>query len=174
MTTTTDPLELMLHTDASGAPVRLEYVRGHTKWEASPAVRHQKAAKRIEASIRPIPGRTDGCACYSLQDVFIRFPDPDSSIKRPDIAIFCVEPPDTDSALDLLPAAVIEILSLGYEEKDIGDEGAPFYLACGVRDVLVVDPRGRSVAHYRPGHERQDLATPVILDLLCGCQVRIP
>lgn len=174
MTTTTDPLDLMLQTDASGAPVRLEYVRGHTKWEASPAVRHQKAAKVIEASIRPIPGGRAGCACYSLQDVFIRFPDPDSSIKRPDIAIFCTEPPDTDQALDMLPAAVIEILSLGYEDKDIGPDGAAFYLACGVRDVLVVDPRGHLASHYRPGLSRADLATPATVALACGCSVTIP
>jgi hypothetical protein len=37
--------DVILQTDASGAPVRLEYVRGHLKLEASPASRHQKAAK---------------------------------------------------------------------------------------------------------------------------------
>lgn len=45
--------ELILQTDASGAPVRLEYVRGRTPWEASPSSRHQKALQRIERSIRP-------------------------------------------------------------------------------------------------------------------------
>src|SRR5206468_11551981 len=113
--------DLILQTDASGAPVRLEYVRGRLKVEASPASRHQKTAKAIEASLRLIPGQGDGCACLSLQDVLIRFSDPDHSLKRPDIAIFCNEPPDSDAALDILPAAVIEILSLGYEEKDLGD-----------------------------------------------------
>ena len=77
----------------------------------------------------------------------IRFPDLDRSLKRPDIAIFCDDPPDSDEALDILPAAVIEILSVGYEEKDLGDDGAPFYLGCGVRDVLVVDPRSGAVRH---------------------------
>ena len=90
--------DVILQTDASGAPVRLEYVRGHMKWEASPASRHQKAAKAIEASLRSIPGHGDGCACFSLQDTLIRFPDPDQSLKRPDIAIFCEEPPDSDEA----------------------------------------------------------------------------
>lgn len=173
MSTTTDPIELMLQTDASGAPVRLEFVRGRTKWEASPAVRHQKAAKAIEASIRPIPGRNDGCACYSLQDVFIRFPDPDHSIKRPDIAIFCEEPPDSDEALDILPAAVIEILSVGYEEKDLGSDGAPFYLDCGIADVLVVDPRSGLVRHYRPERPVVELRTPATIALACGCRVQI-
>lgn len=170
MTTTED---LILQTDASGAPVRLEYVRGHMKWEASPASRHQMTAKEIEASLRPIPGQGDGCAYYSLQDVLIRFPDPDGSLKRPDIAVFCERPPKSDEAITMLPAAVIEILSLGYEEKDLGDDGAPFYLACGVLDVLIVDPRSGAIRHERPGLPRADLHTPITVALACGCQVSL-
>jgi Uma2 family endonuclease len=173
MTTTTTTEDLILQTDASGAPVRLEYVRGRLKVEASPASRHQMTAKAIEASLSPIPGQGDGCACFSLQDVLIRFPDPDQSLKRPDIAIFCETPPVSDEALDILPAAVIEILSLGYEEKDLGDDGAPFYLACGVLDVLIVDPRSRSTLHYRPGQPRAMLHPPANVVLACGCSLRL-
>jgi Uma2 family endonuclease len=175
MTTTTITTEdLILQTDASGAPVRLEYVRGRLKVEASPASLHQKTAKKIEASLRPIPGRVDGCACYSIQDVLIRFPDPDSSLKRPDIAIFCEEPPDSDEALNILPAAVIEVISLGYEEKDLGPDGAPFYLDCGVLDVLIVDPRSGTIRHERPGERGPAiLHAPVTVALACGCEVQI-
>jgi Uma2 family endonuclease len=173
MTTTTTTEDLILQTDASGAPVRLEYVRGRLKVEASPASLHQKTAKAIEASLRPIAGHAGGCACYSLQDVLIRFGDPDSSLKRPDIAIFCAEPPDSDEALDMLPGAVIEILSLGYEDKDLGDDGAPFYLDCGVLDVLVVDPRAHRVRHYQAREAGQVLSTPIVIDLQCGCRVSL-
>ena len=173
MTITTTTEDLILQTDASGAPVRLEYVRGRMKWEASPASRHQKMAKAIEASLRPMHDHAGGCACFSIQDVLIRFPDPDQSLKRPDIAIFCAEPPDSDEALDMLPAAVIEILSLGYEEKDLGDDGAPFYLACGVLDVLIVDPRSGAIRHERPGLPRAALHTPITVALACGCQVSL-
>src|SRR5215831_13260692 len=107
MTTTTIE-DVILQTDASGAPVRLEYVRGRLKVEASPASRHQMTAKTIEASLKPILGWGDDCACFSLQDVLIRFPDPDSSLKRPDIAIFCAKPPESDEALEVLPDAIIE------------------------------------------------------------------
>ncbi len=104
------------------------------KSEASPTSRHQKALQCIERSLRPIPGHSGGCACFALADTLIRFNDPDRSIKRPDLAIFCVEPPDTDGALEMIPAAVVEVLSLGYEEKDLGADGAPFYLAHGVHE----------------------------------------
>jgi Uma2 family endonuclease len=171
---TTTIEEMILQTDASGAPVRLEYVRGRLKVEASPASRHQKTIDRIRIALKPIPGADAGCSSHSLADTLIRFPDPDSSLKRPDIAIFCDEPPDSDEALDILPAAVIEILSLGYEDKDLGPDGAPFYLAWGVGDVLVVDPRNGLVRHYQPNTPGPaTLHTPVSVDLHCGCRVRL-
>ena len=164
--------EMILQTDAVGAPVRLEYVRGHLKWEASPASRHQKALRQIERAIAPSTSPRSNCGCYSLADVLIRFPDSDSSLKRPDIAIFCDEPPDSDEALNVLPAAVIEILSLGYEEKDLGPEGAPFYLAY-VPDVLVVDPRAGIVHHYRAERPPTRYTAPITVELQCGCRVAL-
>lgn len=169
---TTSIEELIVQTAASGAPVRLEHVRGRLKVEESPASRHQKASRRIERSIGPIPGHGDGCACFALADTLIRFPDPDSSLKRPDIAIFCEEPPDSDEALEVLPQTVIEILSVGYEEKDLGPDGAQFYLDCGIADVLICDPRAGRVLRYQAGEPRPvELAMPATVDLRCGCRV---
>ncbi|WP_129629328.1 Uma2 family endonuclease [Candidatus Oscillochloris fontis] len=173
MTISIDIAELIAQTDASKAPVRLEYVRGHAKWEASPASRHQKALQRIERSLHPIPGHPGGCGCFALADTLIRFGDPDRSIKRPDLAIFCSEPPDSDEALEIIPAAVVEVISLGYEEKDLGPDGAPFYLAYGVQDVVITDPRNGQVYHERPGCPRRMLTAPVSIDLACGCRVTV-
>jgi Uma2 family endonuclease len=173
MSITIDIAELIAQTDAAKAPVRLEYVRGRMKWEASPASRHQKALQRIERSLRPIPGHPAGCGCFVLADTLIRFPDPDHSIKRPDLAIFCTEPPDSDEALTVIPAAVVEVLSLGYEEKDLGSDGAPFYLAYGVQDVLIVDPRTGVVYHDTPDAARRSLTAPITIDLRCGCRVTV-
>ena len=168
-TTTTTIEELILQTDAAGAPVRLEYVRGRLKVEASPASRHQMTAKAIEQSLRPLRGSGNACACFSLQDVLIRFPDPDQSLKRPDIAIFCERPPESDEALEVLPSAIIEILSVGYEEKDLGPDGASFYLAY-VPEVLVVDPRAGVVHHYRTDQPPTRYTAPITVDLQCGCR----
>ncbi len=164
----------ILQTAASGAPVRLEYVRGRMKWEMSPASRHQMMVQRIERSIRPSRGAADACACFPLADVLIRFPDVDASLKRPDIAIFCSVPPAVDEALDLLPAAVVEVLSVGYEEKDLGPDGAAFYLAHGIADVLIVDPRGGTVQHLRVGAPPMTHPTPYTADLACGCRIAVP
>lgn len=164
--------DLILQMDASGIPVRLEYVRGRVKWEASPASRHQRLIDRIRATLQPQPGAP--CACDSLSDVLIRFNDPDQSLKRPDIAIFCAVQPDQDTALTTVPEAVIEVLSVGYEEKDLGPDGAPFYIANGMRDVLVVDPRNDTVTHYQPGVPDETHPLPRTIDLACGCQVSIP
>ncbi|GAB4123978.1 MAG: Uma2 family endonuclease [Roseiflexaceae bacterium] len=165
--------EMILQIDASGAPVRFEYVRGRMKWEMSPASRHQLTIRQIERSIEPLISGSD-CACFALADVLIRFPDPDQSLKRPDIAIFCRQPPAVDEALTLLPAAVIEVVSSGYEEKDLGPDGAPFYLAYGVPEVLVVDPRLELLYHYRVDRPIERHPTPHSVQLLCGCAVQIP
>jgi len=113
------------------------------------------------------------CGCFALADTLIRFSDPDRSIKRPDLAIFCVEPPDTDEALEQIPAAVVEVISLGYEDKDLGVDGAPFYLAYGVQDVVIFDPRTEAVYHDRVGQERRLLAAPVTIELRCGCRITV-
>jgi Uma2 family endonuclease len=167
-----DVEQSILQTDASGAPVRLEYVRGRTKWEASPDSPHQKAVQRIERAIARHGGPNGGgCGCFTLIDVLIRFNDPDRSLTRPDIAVFCEEPPDGDQALESVPAAVIEVLSVGYEEKALGDVGAPFYIAAGVADVLVIHPCGGQVLHNRAEPPPPTSQAPVTLDLSCGCRV---
>lgn len=173
MTSILDIAEIIAQTDAAKAPVRLEYVRGRTKWEASPASRHQKTVQRIERTLEPIPGHPTSCGCFALADTLIRFPDPDRSIKRPDLAIFCAEPPDSDEALDLIPVAVVEVLSIGYEEKDLGADGAPFYLAYGVQDVLIVDPRAGLVYHDALDIPRRTLTAPIMINLSCGCRVTV-
>lgn len=158
---------LLLAADEIG--IRLEVVGGFPMWEAAPAARHQKALYRVQASIRPIPEHPAGCGCFHLADVYIRFPD--GSIKRPDISVFCQEPPDTDDAIEMLPEAVIEITNRGYEVKDL--EISPyFYMAQGIKDVIVFDPRTLVVLHIRKESTRR-LVSPVEIVLECGCQCTV-
>lgn len=165
---------VILQTDASGAPVRLEYVRGQPRWEALPSSRHQKALQQIERSVRPTLADLPGCVCFTLANVLIRFPDSDRSLKRPDLAIFCEEPPDSDEAIERIPVAVVEILSPGYEDKDLGSDGAPFYLTYGVRDVVVFDPRQKLATHFQAGAPPVTRHRPATIALLCGCLLDLP
>src|SRR6185369_6932795 len=142
---------------AEQAGVKIELTAGLPTWEAFPAARHQKAVKRIEQSIIPDPAQAD-CECYELADTYIRFPD--GSLKRPDVAIFCEEPPDTDEALEIVPMAVIEVLSKDYAAKDT-QISAPFYLKQGVLDVVLFDPRTNEVTHLRCDYEGRH-ASPVV------------
>lgn len=90
--------------------IRLEITEGVPTWEMSPGVRHQRMVYRIQTSIKPSPEISDaGCECAQLSDIYIRFKD--GSLKRPDIAIFCTEPPGQDEALEVIPEAVIEVRS---------------------------------------------------------------
>ena len=96
-----------------------------------------------------------------------------AGLKRPDISIFCREPADSeqDAALTMVPEAVIEVVSRGFEAKDL-ELGPSFYLSQGVKDVVVFDPATLLVLHVTPGGAVRKPA-PQTLELSCGCQVDV-
>jgi Uma2 family endonuclease len=157
----------LLRADEHG--LRLEIVNGLSIWEAQPLYRHQKEVERIAGGI-VADASGSGCACVHALDVYVAFPN---GLKRPDISIFCREPTEEEQAgpLTLLPEAVIEVVSPGYEAKDL-EIGPPFYLSQGVKDVLVFDPATLLVLHVRHGHASRQIS-PVTLDLECGCRVTL-
>ncbi|BCX88683.1 hypothetical protein MIN45_P1052 [Methylomarinovum tepidoasis] len=158
-----EQLAQMLRADELG--IRLEIVAGLPIWEAQPVYRHQKHVERIAQSIRKGDGK---CGCVHALDVYIQFPN---GLKRPDIAIFCEEPPEEqqDRALTVVPEAVVEVVSRGFEAKDL-ELGPPFYLSQGVKDVVVFDPTTLVVLHVRREKTRR-LISPVDITLECGCRV---
>jgi Uma2 family endonuclease len=147
---------------ADGAGIRLEIARGIHTWEPTPFKRHQKTVDQIRATI------LSACACVHYADIYVAFPD--GSLKRPDIAIFCREPDEKDEAVTLVPEAVIEVISQGYEE-DL-ELGPMFHLSQGVKDVVVLDPRSKAIIHSRrDGVVR--LESPARIQLECGCECRV-
>jgi Uma2 family endonuclease len=147
--------------------IRLEVVSGLPIWEAHPVWKHQKAIDRIRSSIGAKVG--PNCTCVHASDVYVQFPD--GSLKRPDIAIFCREPDETEDAILLVPEAVIEVVSKGYEAKDL-EIGPPFYLAQGVKDVIVFDPTSLLVLHARR-EKTIRFTSPQKLGLECGCELTV-
>jgi Uma2 family endonuclease len=148
--------------------IRLEIMGGLPIWEPAPLWRHQKAIDRVRATIAQ-PPVSSGCACVHASDVYVSFPD--GSLKRPDIAIFCREPDEQDEAVTLVPEAVIEVVSKGYEAKDL--EIAPhFYLSQGVKDVVVFDPATLLVLYVRKDRVARQIS-PVTIDLECGCRCTV-
>jgi len=166
MSLTDTELEKLL----SAGAIKLEITGGIPTWEVSPSIRHQRVIARIQASIESLSDSEQGCECAHYSDVYIRFSD--GSIKRPDIAIFCQEPPDQDEALTIIPGAVVEVISPGYEYKDVS-LNPQFYLAQDVEDLVVVDPRSGIVTHYRTTGVTIHHA-PVTIELLCGCECTVP
>jgi hypothetical protein len=163
------PLDRLLAADELG--VRLEIVGGLPIWEAHPLPKHQRAVDRIRSTIIP-PPRTadgDGCAGLHLASVLVHFRD--GSLKRPDIAIFCREPDEDDAAITLVPEAVIEVISKGYEAKDL-EIGPRFYLSQGVKDVVVFDPYTLVVLHVHVGGASRHVS-PVPIQLQCGCRCTV-
>lgn len=146
--------------------IRLEIVRGLPIWEPSPVYKHQKAVDQVRATLRKAPSAERAeCECVHIADVYISFPD--GSLKRPDISVFCREPEEEEEAITLVPEAVIEVISKGYEAKDL-EIGPQFYLSQGVKDVVVFNPYTLVVLHVRRDAVAR-LVSPVEIDLGCGC-----
>jgi hypothetical protein len=150
---------------ADEAGVRLELVGGRPTWEFHPAPRHQVEIQRVLNSLKKAQGADPECGCLGLPEVYVRFAD--GSFKRPDISIFCRMPDELEEAVSLIPEAVVEVVSRGFEAKDL-EVGPPFYLSQGVKDVVVFDPRTLLVLHARR-HGTRRLTSPVEIRLECGC-----
>jgi Uma2 family endonuclease len=149
--------------------IRLEIVRGLPIWEPYPLYKHQKAVDRIRATIQAPSATQEGCKCVHTADVYVSFPD--GSLKRPDISIFCREPEEEEEAITLVPEAVIEVISKGYEAKDL-EIGPQFYLSQGVKDVVVFNPYTLVVLHARCDSATRHVS-PVGIELLCGCSCAV-
>ena len=130
--------------------VRLEIVAGLPIWEPHPIYKHQKAVDRIRATIRKgavsAEVEQEAGECIHTADVYVSFSD--GSLKRPDISVFFREPDEEEEAIKLVPEAVIEVISKGYEAKDL-EIGPQFYLSQGVKDVVVFNPYTLVVLHVR-------------------------
>jgi Uma2 family endonuclease len=150
--------------------IKIEMVGGVPVWEAMPGPKHQRLVLAIANSVRKTDGASGDCGCHTLLDVGVRFPD--GSYKRPDVAIFCEAPNEELPTVEVIPDAVVEVLSKGYEAKDL-KIGLPFYLSQGVKDVIIYDPQDLSVLHARRS-ERRDLKAPVRITCECGCVVSLP
>jgi Uma2 family endonuclease len=157
------PITEELKANSHELGIRLEVMGGLSVWEVNPPLIHHEAVDRIRASIRHTNGPEKECVHY--HDLDLRFPDGSQSC--PDIVIFCREPDKEDTEVTLLPEAVIEILSRGYEAKDL-EIGVPFYRAQGVKDIIVLNPHTKWVLHVRDT-ETRELTSPVEIDLACGC-----
>jgi Uma2 family endonuclease len=159
--------KLILEADKIG--VRLEIIGGLPVWETSPVYFHQIEIDRIRASIKRL--ETANSNCHHIAATLFRFKD--GSYKRPDIAVLCATPKEEEmeSALEYTPQAVVEVVSEGYEDKDL--RFAPnFYLAQGVKDVLIYDPRAKLVWHHRvDGVERYAVPQEFNLECDCVCEV---
>jgi Uma2 family endonuclease len=157
---------------ANEVGIRLEMVSGLPLWEPQPVLKHQLEVDRIRQSIQAIAQgeqHPSPCACFHVADVYINFPD--GSLKRPDISLFCRKPDEEEEAITLVPEAVIEVVSKGYEAKDL-EIGPHFYLSQGVKDVVVFDPYTLLVLHVRRDKVSR-MVSPVTIALECQCRCEV-
>lgn len=156
-------LELLQSAESAG--IRLEMVGGVPYWEAMPGRRHHDALMGIRDRLVAERQATERCGCHAYVELLVRFPD--GSLKTPDLSLFCDHPEEEEGPVSKVPDAVLEVVSPGYERKDL-EIGPPFYLAQGVRDVVVFDPRTIQIWHFTAAGREESLA-PTRVRLACGC-----
>lgn len=156
--------------EAEELGLKVEMVHGLGIWHMQPSKRHYKASTRISRSVRPDPQLSSDCACFVMEDVLVRFGD--GSLLRPDIAIYCREPDEEDTAVTLIPQAVVEIVSVDSGRNDY-EIKPPFYLSQGVKDVIVHDPMTGATNHYRRDRATVRHQEPIRIALECGCLVDV-
>ncbi len=150
--------------------VRLEITGGMPTWEAAPGALHNGVVDDIRQNLTRLNARDAACGCHHIADTYIAFSP--GLLRRPDIAIFCVKPPRPDGAIsDLIPQAVVEVLSDGYEQKD--RDAVAFYLGAGVLDVVLVDPRKCQSEWHRSDQPPQRCGLPITWQLQMGCTLMI-
>ncbi|MEO6724183.1 MAG: Uma2 family endonuclease [Blastocatellia bacterium] len=157
---------------ADNAGGQLEIIGGLHVWEAWPSLMHQKTIDCIRQSFKHSDQVNGGRECLhyaGLHYAGLHIKFPDGSVKHSDIAIFHRRPRETDFAVTDVPEAVIEIISEGYEKKDL-ELGPPFYLSQGVKDVIVYNPYTKVTRHFTAAGQ-SEYAKSVTLILQWGCQV---
>ena len=160
--------ELAQYEEADENGVVLETIDGQPFWEFQPNFDHQDRIGHMWMSVRRDPDAGSDCGCFRAMDVGVVFPD--GSIRRPDLAVFCRQP-ERRELITLVPEAVVEVVSQRSREKDL-KLSPPWYLAMGVKDVLVFDPFTEDVHHFRAdGTRRFKSGRTVALE--CGCLVDV-
>lgn len=147
---------------ADTAGFKVEVTEGLPTWEFHPGLAHQLCIQAMIASIRKLQP-AEPCACLPVSDVLVRFPD--GSLKRPDISIFCEVPSEIDEAVNVIPGAVIEVISRSSRKRDL-ELNPPFYLKHGVQDVVVVDPASGEVFWFAQSGSKE-LTSPHVISLAC-------
>jgi Uma2 family endonuclease len=136
-----------------------------------PGALHHGVVDDIHQGLTRLNIDNPSCACYHIADTYIQFGP--KLLRRPDIALFCTRPPRPDGALTgIIPGAVVEVLSVGYEQKD--RDAVPLYLSAGVQDVLLVDPRANSAERHTKDAPPLVAPLPVQWRLFMGCVIEMP
>jgi Uma2 family endonuclease len=134
--------------------VRFELVEGEIR-KMSPAGReHGRIALRIGALLDRHVQENDLGEAYAAETGFLLTVDPDT-VRAPDAAFVSHErikeiPADSGSYAPIAPDLVAEVVSPNDTFAQV-EEKAQFWLRCGTRIVLVIEPGTRMLRVYRRG-----------------------
>ena len=144
---------------------RHELLRGEIIVSPSPSYRHGKAQSRFAAVLVRYADET-GLGVVVTESGFRLHRDPDT-VLGPDVAFIRTDrlPPDADDTtyLELAPDLVVEVVSPSNSLAEMHDKVLT-YLEAGVRMVLVLEPKRRTVTVHTPDRVARTLVVGETLD----------
>jgi len=127
---------------------RYELIDGVLYNLPSPPYAHQRAVSELLVRFN---NRFKGKPCTPLTspfDVTLKKAEDNICVVQPDILVICDrENIDSQGKYHGVPALVVEVLSPSTLAKDLTKK-TELYMACGVREYWVVDPKSRTVTVY--------------------------
>lgn len=127
---------------------RYELIDGVLYNPASPSYAHQKTVSELLGRLLE---RFKGTSCTPLTspfDVTLKKAEDNICVVQPDILVICDrENIDAEGHYRGVPALVVEVLSPSTAAKDLIKK-TELYMAGGVKEYWVVDPKNRSVLVY--------------------------
>lgn len=133
--------------EAEGKPgYRYELARGRVVVVDVPGLPHGFVVQNVNEAIRVFRAANQGMIYYiaSGSDCALRLPGLQSE-RHPDVAVYLTGPSEEERPWDSwAPDLAIEVVSKGGETRDY-EEKREEYLAAGVREYWIVEPRDQSV-----------------------------
>jgi Uma2 family endonuclease len=128
---------------------RYELVHGEVVTMAPERARHAIIKGAVFRALGDAIQRA-GLPCTAFPDGMMVVIDDDHA-REPDASVQCSPLADLDTMILDAPLIVAEVVSPSSERTDTGTKVAEYFSVPGIQHYLIVDPAGKTVAHYTRG-----------------------
>ena len=135
---------------------RVELIDGVIYDMGSPTVLHQMLADEICSAFKNYIRRKKGNCISIMSPVDVQLDCDDKTIVQPDVVVLCDRSKIKDGRIFGAPDLLVEVLSPATKKKDMHIKLAK-YIAAGVREYWIVNPKDKTVVVYDNQEDDMDI-----------------